>query len=274
MVASSDEFAVLEDVLDRRVPIDSLNTLKLALQGKKFGERKLDEIAIGIDANVFLKLSNHTRLTDIIDYFGARHKASLIIPGQIIQEFWNNQFAALQSVSVSLKKNFESFNADMQRVDSRFGEFSEKFSSLAEEMASDFGYVRDAKTVANLASICEMLAAKAKVSYVPRARFQSIARHRKRTKTPPGFKDDLDGDFYVWADFLSGLSKAKGVGEAFEHCVLVTDDKKPDWSIGGSTHPILVAEVLSLVGSTFEIWGLDRFAREIVSFIDATGAAE
>lgn len=268
MAISVDEFSSIEDVLDRRVALDSLPMLQVALAGKKAGAKRLDAIAIGLDANVFLKLSNHHKRADIIDYFGGRHQAPLIVPGQVVQEFWNNQFSAMQSVSTGLKSRFDALGVEIAKVDARFGDFSVKIDEIMADMNAEFGYVRDSKTVSNLASICEMLVTKASVVYVPRTRFNDIAAQRKRTRTPPGFKDEGDGDFFVWADFLYALIKERRLGHAFEHCVLVTDDRKLDWSLNGLVHPLLSAEVLALTGASFDIWGIDRLGREISEFLD------
>ena len=274
VAADSDEFSRLEAVLDRQAPVESLQMLHRALSGKKVEPLPLNEIAVALDANAFLRLSNHPRRTDIVDYFASKHTAPLIIPGQVVQEFWNNQFAAMQSISSNLKSKFEAVNVEVSKIDGRFGDFSAKFQALTSEMEVDFGYVRDSKTIVNLASICEMLVSKACVSYVPRARFDSIATHRKKTKTPPGFKDNGDGDFFVWADLLLGLSRERGEGQKFKHCVFITDDRKPDWSLGGLVHPILSAELNSLVEATFDIWGLDRLGKEVAAFLDLQEGAD
>jgi hypothetical protein len=47
--------------------------------------------------------------------------------------------------------------------------------------------------------------------------------------------------------------------------VLVTDDRKIDWSRSGMAHPILVDEVKALVGVPFEIWNLEKLADEITN---------
>ena len=88
-------------------------------------------------------------------------------------------------------------------------------------------------------------------------------RLRKRTRTPPGFKDDGDGDFFIWADFLTGLQLAQAKGSKFVRAILVTRDQKVDWSRAGIAHPILVAEMKALLGISFEIWSDERLNSEI-----------
>lgn len=272
MTSSTEHLRKIEQILDRQIPIASLDMLSAAVSFKKKAEHKLSEIAVGLDSNVFLKLAGHKQRADIIDYFAGRHEAPLILPGQAVQEFWNNQFAAMQSVATQVKRHFDSLSAEVLKVDSSFGDFSERANTLIAELGAEYGYIRDNSTIGHLTSICEMLSARARVSYVPRIAFHAIAAQRKRTRTPPGFKDDGDGDFFVWADFLSGLLSELEAGRAFKHAVLVTDDRKPDWSLGGVTHPILSAEVLALSGATFEVWSLDRLGREVTAAVaDSSG---
>jgi hypothetical protein len=101
------------------------------------------------------------------------------------------------------------------------------------------------------------------MAYAPRVKLVEIAALRRKTKTPPGFKDEGDGDFFIWADLLAGLQQERAAGKTFARAVLVTNDKKPDWSRAGRAHPILVAEAKSLLGIHFEIWDADKLATEI-----------
>jgi hypothetical protein len=112
-------------------------------------------------------------------------------------------------------------------------------------------------------AVLEMLQKRALVPYAPRLRFREIAAQRKRTKTPPRFKDDGDGDFFIWVDFLNGLQQARAKSQEFDHVVLVSHDQKLDWSRAGIAHPILVAEVRSLFDVPFEIWTIQKLADEI-----------
>jgi hypothetical protein len=111
----------------------------------------------------------------------------------------------------------------------------------------------------------EVVQKRARVSFASRVAFAEIALHRKRTKTPPGFKDEGDGDFFVWVDLLSGLQQAQEAGETFAKVVLVTLDRKIDWMREGAAHPILVSEVRALFGVPFEIWNIDQLASEVAS---------
>ncbi|MGF6697599.1 hypothetical protein OKW38_002211 [Paraburkholderia sp. MM5496-R1] len=253
----------LEDVLDRRAPIDGLGALTSAISHKASLDKALKTTAIGLDANVFLRLAKHSRIEDIVDYLNATHAAPLIMPGQAIQEFWNNQLSAVDTVSASLKKKFEALKAETAKIDENFVEFSDRFEAVLTDFNSEYGYIYDESTVRFTLSLLNVLEKRAEVCYVPRLRFQAIAENRKLTKTPPGFKDDGHGDFYIWAEFIFGLLRAKKDGRTFDHAVLVTNDQKIDWSRGGVAHPILTAEVMRATGASFEVWSLERLWKAI-----------
>ena len=90
-----------------------------------------------------------------------------------------------------------------------------------------------------------------------------IAEQRKRVKTPPGFKDSGDGDFFIWADILFGLLQLKNTIELPNRLILITNYGKIDWCREGKAHPILFAEAKYLIDIDFEIWTLDKFARTL-----------
>jgi hypothetical protein len=249
----------LEAVLDRQVPIDSLEALFLAVDRRNKKSPELEKVAIGIDSSVFLRLASHKHSADIVDYLDTKHLGPLILPGQAVQEFWNNQLAAVDTVAAGVKKKFDALKLDVAKVDPNFGDYAESMGSLLEQFSSDYGYVYDAATLRTTTFLLELLKKKAFLSYVPRMRFHEIALSRKRTKTPPGFKDDGDGDFFVWVEFLYGLLHAKDQGPEFDHAIILTHDQKIDWSRASVAHPVLAAEVQKLVGVPFDVWTIERF---------------
>jgi hypothetical protein len=251
-------------VLDRQEPIESLLALIYSLNPQP-QPVPLQDTAIALDANVFLRLSAHAKSADIIDYLGSAHNAPLILPGQVIQEFWNNQFQAVDSVAAGLKKRFEQLKSDISLIDTAFGEYAERFEKLVEEFNDDYGYAYDEGTIRKTRALLEVLRQKAVVPYASRMLFSEIAAQRKKTKTPPGFRDVGDGDFYVWVDLLTGIQQARASGQSFSRVVLVSHDRKIDWMREGVAHPILISEVQALVGAPFEIWSIKRLADEIAS---------
>lgn len=251
-------------VLSRERPIEALAALTHAYRPEP-KEVSLGRSAIALDSSVFLRLGTQE---GVIDYLGASHPAPIVLPGQSIQEFWNNNLNAAESIASGISKKFDALKAEIEKVDSTFGDFSAKFKTLLDEFRDSFGYAYDGGTVRRTTSLLEVLKSKAVVSYVSRARFAAMAESRNKTKTPPGFKDTGDGDFFIWLDLLKALLLTKDRGSKFDRVVLVTNDKKIDWSREGIPHPILSAELQALVGVPLETWNLDRLVREVAAFTE------
>jgi len=249
-------------VLSRERPIEALAALARAYRPEP-AEVSLGRSAIALDSSVFLRLGTQE---GVIDYLGASHPAPLVLPGQSIQEFWNNNLSVAESIANGISRKFEALEAEIGKVDATFGDFSTQFKVLLENFQESFGYAYDGGTVRRTISLFEVLKSKAVVSYVSRERFAAMAEYRNKTKTPPGFKDPGDGDFFIWLDLLKSLLLTKEHGSTFDRVVLVTNDKKVDWSREGVPHPILSAELQALVGVPLETWTLDRLVREVAAF--------
>jgi len=253
---------LIVSVLDRQVACDALGALVSALKPEP-SKIELHETAIGLDANAFLRLAGHAKSVDIIDYLGTRHNGPLVLPGQAIQEFWNNQLQVVDTVAASLRKQFEGFKASLAKVDRIFETYTGQIDALLDQFSAEHGHVYDEATVRRTLSLLEVLTKKATVAYVQRMLFRDIGELRKRTKTPPGFKDEGDGDFFIWVDLLAGLLDAQVKGQKFKRVTFVSLDKKVDWSRAGMAHPILVAEMQALLNVPFEIWTISDLADEI-----------
>lgn len=258
-----DKLNSLEELLDRRTPIRAVEALKQSIVRATSPARSLEAAAVGLDASVFLKLTSHPKRDDIVDYLGTRLEGPLILPGQAIQEFWNNQLAAISTLGDGLKRKFEALRVEAKKLDSSFIVYADRMDDLLNEFSDEYGFAYDPATLRSMSTVLDVLERKAFVPFVPRVRFHNIAITRKRTKTPPGFKDDGDGDFYTWADFLLGLLEAREKGNRFDHAIIVTNDRKIDWSRDGTAHPILRAEIGQLLGVTFELWTIDQLARAV-----------
>lgn len=263
MTASTAEHELIE-LLNRQVKLDAISALIDSIRPPT-SEIDLKDTAIGLDANAFLRINNNKKSEDIVDYLGTAHSAPLILPGQTIQEFWNNQLVVVDTIASALRGKIDALKAEITKLQDDFGDYAIRIEALIDEFNAQHGHVYDEATVRKTLALLEILQAKAKVPYAPRLALQEIALHRKRTKTPPGFKDGLDGDFFVWADFLTGLQQCRAEGAKFSRAVLVTLDKKPDWSRSGKAHPILVAEVRALLNIPFEIWTIDKLAEEVAN---------
>lgn len=248
-------------VLNRTVDLAALDALIYAYKPEP---RAVDlaRTAIVLDSSAFLRLGQYV---DVIDYLSSRHAAPVVLPGQAIQEFWNNYLNVADSIATGISRKFDDLKKEIAKVDDNFQDFGARFSALIDEFRASFGYAYDGATVRRTMSLFEVLRDKAVSSYARRDRFSGLAAHRKRTKTPPGFKDDLDGDFFVWLDMLDSLLIAQSRSMPFDRVVLVSNDRKPDWSREGIAHPILSAELMTLIGVPFETWDVARLVQNVTA---------
>jgi PIN domain-containing protein len=258
---SQDEQNLLE-VLARQSSTDSLSALVSALKSE-VSTFALADTAIGLDSSVFLRFGNNSNNEDMLDYLGSKHSAPLILPGQAVQEFWNNQLQVVDTISTNIKKKFDAFQSELKKSDPFFEPYANKINEILEEYRGQHGHIYDEMTVRKTIAVLELLQQRALVPYAPRLKLREIAAWRKKTRTPPGFKDEGDGDFFIWADFLAGLQLARANGESFSRAILVTRDNKIDWSRSGMAHPILTAEIKALLGVPFEIWTDQKLSVEI-----------
>lgn len=250
--------------LDRGVAIQPLPALIDNLEGGlNSSSLDISKLAVGIDSSAFLRIASHNKGEDLIDYFSANHKGPLILPGQTIQEFWNNELSAVDTVSKILDGSFKKFKTDIDKLDHDFEDLKYNLQGILDSFQSDHGHVYSHSTVRKTLSLMQTLNSRARIPFAPRSYFSCLAKQRQMTKTPPGFKDSGDGDFFVWVDFLFGLKQAKDEGEIFERAILVTNDTKIDWGRPGLTHPILVAEAHAFLGVPFETWTLTKFAEKV-----------
>lgn len=248
-------------VLSRNTNIGALDALIYAYKPEP-RVLEISKVALVLDSSAFLRLGPQT---DVIDYLNLKHDAPVILPGQAIQEFWNNNLTVADSIATGISKRFEELKKEVLKVDDSFHDFSYRFAGLIDEFRDSYGYAYDGNTVRKTMSLFEVLKSKAITSYVRRDKFLEFSRNRKRTKTPPGFKDDLDGDFFVWLDMLDCLLIARSRQIHFDSVVLVSNDKKLDWSREGIAHPILSAEIAALLGVPFETWDVQKLVQKVAA---------
>ena len=249
-------------VFERRTDLDALGALVDALDPCE-PSIGLSNTAIGLDANVFLRLADDRKSALIVDYLSGVHEAPLVLPGQAVQEFWNNQTEAVATVSRKLTSSFKSFKSSVDSIDDDFGDYLQKIEKLLQEFGSEHGNVYEEATVKKTAAVLNNLRVRAVTTFCPRAPLLLLAIHRDKTKTPPGFKDSGDGDFFIWADFLHGLRNLQRQGAVVDRALLVTNDTKKDWSRDGIAHPTLTAEAHALLGVSFETWTLNKLTAAI-----------
>ena len=191
---------VLEVTLGRERPIPALDALVDATVGAPERDWSNSTLAIGLDANVVLRLA-HKSKTEVVDYLATRHVGPLIVPGQVVQEFWNNTLAVIDTHSDAVRKKYDALADELRKMEVDFQTYADRFRQVLDDFAGEYAFVYEPGTATLVKNLLETLQSKAVVPFVPRQRFQSIAGWRERTRTPPGFKDRGSfGDFFVWAD--------------------------------------------------------------------------
>lgn len=250
--------------LDRVIPLDALAALEYSLSTTAIPKSplSLSDTAVALDTNVLLKLAAHPKSAEVADYLSTRHRAPLVIPGQVIQEFWNNHVGSLMTVAKEVEKKLIELEKLIGELDPN-SPLAEAIANIKDRALTDYKFLYDAGLVNKTRSMIASLRVRAIVPFATRSRFAQAAELRKITKTPPGFRDAGHGDFYVWVDLLTGLQKARSSGSTFVRVVLVTNDEKPDWVRNGMAHPILSSEVSALFDVPLEIWKLDRLVEEV-----------
>jgi hypothetical protein len=221
----------------------------------------MDRVAIGFDANAIFRIGSRKAGDDIIDYLRAKHEGPIIVPGQALQEVWNNQLTVFTPLGKSLHTKMAELEAEAAKIDHRFGTQGDAVRQSIDNLATEFNEIFDAKTLESFRKTLQLFLEVAEVSYVPRSDFREIAVVRHETKSPPGFKDAGHGDFFIWADFLYGLRRKKD--QEIDAIVLVTEDQKPDWSRSGIAHPVLSAEVAAVRPRPFELWTIAKLAEYV-----------
>ena len=258
------ELVQVWDVLNRGTPIATLPHLTQSLSPTWKIDSNLGAVAFGFDTNALFRLGLGRAGADVLDYLRTQHVAPIIVPGQTLQELWNNQLAGLTPLSKSLRQKLDDLVAEGQKIDHRFGKSGEDVHDAIEALSEEFSATIDEAAQESFRSTLEVLEERCPtVSYVPRLDFYTLAQVRRETKTPPGFKDDRLGDFFVWADFLYGLCQCEHA--ALEAVVFVTHDRKADWSREGFAHPVLSAEVEAIVSVPFELWTVTQLTEYVRS---------
>jgi PIN like domain len=264
---------VLESVFRRDSPISALAHLRDGLVPVPADQFAFRDAIICIDTAGLINLSKHKSVATVLDYFQSRHPIKLMVSAQTVLEFWNSHISAFETISASLTKRIADLEREIEKIDGSMGIFRDEFKGLVARFNEEYGHLHDANSRAKLTALATQLPECAEVFEAPRIRFALYAAYRKATKTPPGFKDTGDGDFFVWVDNLFGLLTVKSRGAAFRSAVMVTDDKKSDWSKGGVAHPLLVAEVRSCVDVPFACWGVERLVAAVQSEVNGVPEA-
>lgn len=259
---SETNLKTILSVLNRDKAIDSLSSIVQAVKGGPH-EADLSSAALVVDANAVLRMPSHAKSADLIDYITGVHAGPVILPGQVVQEFWNNQASVAATIYNKIQTKHSDLTKEIERAKDAGVSAVEPIALAVSAFREENDHIFDADLIAKTSQFLERLLEKVIVPYAPRLGLEQIALHRKRAKTPPGFKDDGDGDFLVWVDALFGLLAEKRRGAIFSHVILLTNDKKIDWCRGHTAHPILHAEAKAILGTHLEVWTLDHFAKAV-----------
>lgn len=253
------------EALNRAINVNLMTELYNGLQEKDRRPPLSSEsrIAFGFDTNAIFRLGLGPQGANALDYLGESHDGPVIVPGQAIQEIWNNFLSGVEPKAKGLAKKLLDLESEMNSMDQELGPLGEAARTAVQALIEFHGDWTDPSSLAVLDGTLKTLLAVASVPQVPREEFYHLGQIRKETKTPPGFRDDFRnyGDYYIWADFLFGLATVDLT--SIDAVVFVTNDQKQDWSRNGVPHPVLVAEVRQISGKDFRIWTLDNFRSHV-----------
>lgn len=217
------------------------------------------KIAFGFDTNAIFRLGLGTQGANALDYLTERHVGPVIIPGQAVQEIWNNFLAGIEPNAKIVSKKLTDLEVALGTITQELGPQGAAAKTAIQALIDSHGDWTDPKALSEFDGTVAALLSVSKVSYVPRDEFYRLGQIRKETKTPPGFRDEAKnfGDYFIWADFLYGVAQADL--SAIDAVVLVTNDQKTDWSRNKVPHPVLVSEAQAVAGKEFRLWTLDIF---------------
>lgn len=274
MHAPGEHIARLVGVLDGRLETAVLRHLRAIIDHPQASPEPDAEIAFGFDASILLNVGKGRSGPDVVDYLGQRHTGPLIVPAQALMELWNGHVGGIHALGDELRQRFTELTQVLEELDPQYAHFRDESRRLLSDFEDRYGLIMEERTAGQLASLLDVFVARAVIPQLPGEPFSEIASRRQLRRIPPGFKDSTNGDFYIWAEFLLGLLSTRESGATFTKCVLVTDDRKPDWSSKGTTHPSLRAEVEALTGAEFETWSLDKLTRFVVASVSGSADAE
>ena len=260
---------VLAALLDRTTTIDVVQAFREAIGDG--GDMGADSSAVAfiLDTNAIFHVAKGENADLVLDFLTSRHEGPLVLPSQAVTEFWNNRVREIEVPVEAIERLIGQIEAKLKVLDDLdFSATAVAVRTVLAEFKNENMLVFDPQVRRTVDAAMEQLAGKALVPQVPRGRFSQIAAARNRDKTPPGFKDgsSSDGDFYIWAEGLLAIIEHNCDASqcAVDRAVLVTDDRKKDWSTRGSLHPVLRAEAAA-IGVVAECWSVEQLSRYVVN---------
>lgn len=258
-----DALAAVESALDRTQENvgESLLAASLAHLSDEAEDFDLASSALGFDTNAVFRLIR-MRSADAIDYLDTKHEGPLVLPGQVINEVWN-QDEVLPEAAEKVVGTLNQLRSQLQQLDEILADdaLPALVADLDESSWMEFESLGQAQE--RLRLFLDVVARRGVTPHVPRTHFGNLGVLRLSSKVPPGFKDRSKavnelGDFFVWSDFLLGCRLL--ANEATSAIVFVTNEKKKDWVTSRRRpHPVLVAEARALFGLPFRILSTEEF---------------
>lgn len=130
----NDPLQEVEDVLSRRVPVDSIRALRYALgSATSASANSFRASAIVFDSNVILNIAKGRNLPDLADYLASQHRAPIVIPAQVVQEFWNNRLSAVSSLADQVRDQFSSLQRLVATIDPSY-KLAERIAPILQEI--------------------------------------------------------------------------------------------------------------------------------------------
>lgn len=222
----------------------------------------LSELAgIGIDTNILKQFRREPIKADSFSATLQEHMVPLVVPGQCITEYWNNQNVFAREDIGKVLDQFERLQKSVVRLGAG-GEMNQELESIGERIKTMRLDLEDASApdfVRKSSAVLTQLLSDATTPKVSRSRFSALAEVRIRSKVPPGFSDEKLkaaplGDVFVWFDFLLGIMALREQYDGSDpHFVWATEDSKADWKASGAAHPGLVEEALRTTGARVSI---------------------
>lgn len=258
------EIELVWSVLNRQVPVDTLVNLVESFSNER--PPTAEAVLFGFDTNAIFEVGRRgNRGATAVDEISRRKGKGLVLPGQVVQELWNNHFSASGPKLKPLKRKYTEV---IDELNSAGFLSSDEFDGAARTVERTIDKLDDWVDPESLRIFSETLKALVGIgcaTYVPRFEFSELANVRHATKTPPGFDDKgvNHGDFFVWADFLLGVARSDL--NHVDSIVFVTQEKKRDWRVNGRTHPILTAEATAVSERPFALWDVDEFVEYAVT---------
>lgn len=242
----------LLSILARECPLDwSVSDRNPAIGAVDFPE------VVGFDTSALKALRRDPlRLNSLLSGLATR-RIPIVLPGQAVQEYWNNHRTFSNEDSNRLRKDIEKLQQGL--LDVGAASASEHVATIEEALKGlddDLQEVRDARAFLRRSTdAMDELLRFGRVVFAPRLTFGPLAELRLASKVAPGFDDAKMkaaalGDFFVWADFLLGcmLLRRPLTPRTGSFGLLVTDEKKIDWRTGELAHPVLSAEYKAACG--------------------------